>query len=182
MCATTPETARPAGRALLSASSRTCWPTRSAAPTTTMLMLAAALGASYTAAGGGESGMAALVVSGQAVKSSAVIPAAFALLGSADVPRGIALGCGAGVIMRPHHPVPFGSHVSSSWHVLHDDARLQTPNDIRAGQRRLRLGIRTRGWAGSACCSWSDRHPAADRVTEAGNWLENAAGRPSRSW
>jgi alpha-1,6-mannosyltransferase len=94
-----------------------------------LLMLAAMLGGVYMLLVGRESGLAALVVS-VAVKSSAVVLLPFALLGSRRPTKALLWGAGAAAVIAGITLVAFGSHVSSILHVLHDDARLQTANDI----------------------------------------------------
>ena len=108
-----------------------------------VLMLLAALAGIYMLLVGRESGMAALAASA-AIKSSSVVLLPFALLGSRRPTRALLWAAGAGVVVGGITLVAFGHHVSSLLHVLHDDARLQTPNDIPGVIRDIfGLGIST---------------------------------------
>jgi alpha-1,6-mannosyltransferase len=140
-----------------------------------LLMLAAMLAGVYMLLVGRESGVAALVVS-VAVKSSAVVLIPFALLGSRRPTKALLWGAGTAVLIAGITLVAFGSHVSSVLHVLHDDARLQTANDIPGVINDiLGLGIST---AELAKIGMLVLVPTVIllliRTYRGGNWLENA--------
>jgi hypothetical protein len=72
--------------------------------------------------------------------------------------------------------VAFGSHVSSLLHVLHDDARLQTPNDIPGVINDvfgLGLATHTQGKVGMLVLLPTILFLLI-RVYRGGDWLENA--------
>jgi alpha-1,6-mannosyltransferase len=94
-----------------------------------MLMLLAALAGIYLLIAGRETGMVGLVAAA-AVKTSAVIIAPFALLGSRRPVRAILWGGAAALVVLVLTLAVFGTHVSSLLHVLKADARLDTPNDV----------------------------------------------------
>lgn len=140
-----------------------------------LLMLAVALGGIYLLLVGRESGMAALVAS-VAVKSSSVVLLPFALLGSRRPLRALIWAGVTALILGVITLVVFGSHVSSLLHVLHDDARLETPNDIPGvindvfglGFSTARLGkIGMLVLLPTICL-------LLVRVYRGGDWLENA--------
>ena len=138
-------------------------------------MLAAALGGIYLMLAGRESGMAAMVVS-VAVKSSSVVLLPFALLGSRRPLRALAWAAGAAVVLGGITVLVFGHHVSSILHVLHDDARLETPNDIPGVVNDVfGLGISTArlGKIGMLVLLPTILFLLI-RVYRGGNWLENA--------
>jgi alpha-1,6-mannosyltransferase len=140
-----------------------------------LLMLAAALGGIYLMLAGRESGMAAMVVS-VAVKSSSVVLVPFALLGSRRPLRALAWGAGAAVVLGGITLIAFGHHVSSILHVLHDDARLETPNDIPGVVNDVfGLGISTarQGKIGMLLLVPTILFLLV-RTYRGGNWLENA--------
>jgi alpha-1,6-mannosyltransferase len=140
-----------------------------------LLMLAAALGGIYLMLAGRESGMAAMVVS-VAVKSSSVVLVPFALLGSRRPLRALAWGAGAAVVLGGITLIAFGHHVSSILHVLHDDARLETPNDIPSVVNDVfGLGISTarQGKIGMLLLVPTILFLLV-RTYRGGNWLENA--------
>jgi hypothetical protein len=140
-----------------------------------VLMLAAALGGIYLLLGQRESGMAALV-GAVAVKSSAVVLLPFALLGSRRPLRALIWTAGAGAVVALVTWIAFGTHVSSVLHVLHDDARLQTANDVPGVINDvfgLGLATPTQGKIGMLVLL-----PVIlvllVRVYRGGDWLENA--------
>jgi Glycosyltransferase family 87 len=140
-----------------------------------LLMVAAALGGIYLLLGQRESGMAGLVASA-AVKSSSVVLLPFALLGSRRPFRALLWTAGAGAVVGLITLVFFGSHVSSLLHVLHDDARLQTPNDIPGVINDvfgLGIATHTQGKIGMLVLLPTIL-VLLIRVYRGGNWLENA--------
>jgi glycosyl transferase family 87 len=140
-----------------------------------VLMLAAALGGVYLLLAGRQSGMAALVASA-AIKTTSVILLPFALLGSRRPIRGLIWAGGAAVVLGVMTLAVFGHHVSSLLHVLHDDARLQTPNDIPGVIRDifgLHVTTRTLGQIGMVVFAIAVIFLLI-RTYRGGNWLENA--------
>jgi alpha-1,6-mannosyltransferase len=140
-----------------------------------LIMLMAALGGIYLMLIGRESGMAALVGS-VAVKSSSIVLLPFALLGSRRPLRALLWGAGAAIVVGGLTLAVFGHHVSSILHVLHDDARLETPNDIPGVVNDvLGLGISTArlGKIGMLLLLPTVLLLLV-RVYRGGNWLENA--------
>ncbi len=140
-----------------------------------ILMLAAALGGIYLLLAGRESGMAALVTS-VAVKSTAVILLPFALLGSRRPLRALIWSGAAAAVLGLMTLAVFGHHVSSLLHVLHDDARLQTPNDVPGIIRDifgLHVSTRTLGRIGMFVFAAAVIFLLV-RTYRGGNWLENA--------
>jgi alpha-1,6-mannosyltransferase len=140
-----------------------------------LLMLAAALGGIYLMLAGRESGMAAMVASA-AIKSSSVVLLPFALLGSQRPLKALAWAAAAAVVIGGVTVLAFGHHVSSILHVLHDDARLQTPNDIPGIVNDVfGLGISTarQGKIGMLLLLPTILFLLV-RVYRGGNWLENA--------
>jgi hypothetical protein len=140
-----------------------------------VLMLAAALGGIYLLLGQRESGMAALV-GAVAVKSSAVVLLPFALLGARRPLRALIWTAGAGAAVAVLTWVVFGTHVSSVLHVLHDDARLQTANDVPGVVNDvfgLGLATPTQGKIGMLVLLPTVLFLLI-RVYRGGNWLENA--------
>jgi alpha-1,6-mannosyltransferase len=140
-----------------------------------LLMLAAALGGIYLMLIGRASGMAALVVS-VAVKSSSVVLLPFALLGFRRPLRALAWGAAAAIVLGGITVLAFGHHVSSILHVLHDDARLETPNDIPGVVNDVfGLGISTArlGKIGMLVLLPTIALLLV-RVYRGGDWLENA--------
>jgi alpha-1,6-mannosyltransferase len=140
-----------------------------------VLMLLAALGGIYLMLGQRESGMAALVASA-AVKSSSVVLMPFALLGSRRPLRALLWTAGTAIALGVMTWAVFGTHVSSVLHVLHDDARLETPNDIPGIVNSvfgLGLATHTQGRIGMLLLL-----PAIMllliRTYRGGDWLENA--------
>jgi hypothetical protein len=138
-------------------------------------MLAAALGGIYLLLVGRESaGMAALVVS-VAVKSSSVVLLPFALLGSRRPTKALLWALGAAIVIGAITVAAFGTHVSSLLHVLHDDARLQTPNDIPGVIRDifgLHIATSTLGKIGLLVLLPTVLVLLV-RTYRGGNWLEN---------
>ena len=140
-----------------------------------ILMLAAALGGIYLLLAGRESGMAALVTS-VAVKSTAGLVLPFALIGSRRPIRALIWAGGAAVVLGLMTLAVFGHHVSSLLHVLHDDARLQTPNDIPGIIRDifgLHVTTRTLGQIGMVVFAVAVIFLLI-RTYRGGDWLENA--------
>ena len=140
-----------------------------------VLMLFAALAGIYLLLGQRESGMAAIVASA-AVKSSSVVLLPFALLGSRRPLRALVWTAGAAAILGVMTWAVFGTHVSSMLHVLHDDARLETPNDIPGIVNSIfGLGIatHTQGKIGMLLLLPTVLVLLV-RVYRGGDWLENA--------
>jgi glycosyl transferase family 87 len=140
-----------------------------------VLMLAAALGGIYLLLAQRESGMAALV-GAVAVKSSAVVLLPFALLGARRPLRALIWTAGAGAAVAVLTWLVFGTHVSSILHVLHDDARLQTSNDVPGVVNDvfgLGLATPTQGKIGMLVLLPTVLFLLI-RVYRGGNWLENA--------
>jgi hypothetical protein len=141
-----------------------------------LLMLAAALGGVYLLLSGRESGGIVSLVVSVAVKSSSVVLLPFALLGSRKPLRALAWGAGAAAVIGAITVVAFGTHVSSVLHVLHDDARLQTANDIPGTVNDLfGLGISTAklGKIGMLVLLPTILFLLV-RTYRGGSWLENA--------
>jgi Glycosyltransferase family 87 len=140
-----------------------------------LLMLAAALGGIYLLLVGRESGMAALV-GAVAVKSSSVVLLPFALLGSRRPLRALAWGLLATVAVGALTWIAFGTHISSLFHVLQHDARLETPNDVPGvinDVLGLGLANRTLGRIGMLVLIPTVALLLV-RVWRGGDWLENA--------
>jgi hypothetical protein len=111
-----------------------------------------------------------------AVKSSSVVLVPFALLGSRRPLKALAWAAGAAVVLGGITLLAFGHHVSSILHVLHDDARLQTPNDIPGVVNDVfGLGISTarQGKIGMLVLVPTILFLLV-RTYRGGNWLENA--------
>ena len=140
-----------------------------------ILMLAAALAGIYMLLVGRESGMAALVASA-AIKTSSVVLLPFALLGTRRPMKALLWAAGATAVVGGITLIAFGHHVSSLLHVLHDDARLQTPNDIPGVIRDifgLHIATHTLGKIGMLVLLPTILFLLI-RVYRGGDWLENA--------
>jgi hypothetical protein len=141
-----------------------------------MLMLLAALAGIYVLLSGRESGMVGLAAAA-AVKTSAIILAPFALLGSRRPGRAILWGGATAVLVGVLTLAVFGTHVSSLLHVLRADARLDTPNDVPGVINSvfgLGLSNQALGKAGMYFLALAVGFLLI-RVYRGGDWLENAS-------
>src|SRR5262249_5686178 len=141
-----------------------------------LLMLLAALGGIYLMLIGSEAGGMVSLVASAAVKSSSIVLLPFALLGSRRPLRALLWAGGAGAVIGVVTLAVFGHHVSSLLPVLHDYARLETPNDIPGVVNSVfGLGISTARLGKIGMLVLLPTILALlIRVYRGGNWLENA--------
>ncbi len=141
-----------------------------------IIMLLAALAGIYFILIGREGGGMVSLVASAAIKSSSVVLLPFALLGSRRPLKALLWAAAAGIVIGGITLAVFGHHISSLLHVLHDDARLQTPNNIPGVINDIfGLGISTarQGKIGMLVLLPTILFLLV-RVYRGGNWLENA--------
>jgi hypothetical protein len=141
-----------------------------------LLMLVAALGGILLLLSGREGGGMTGLVAAAAVKSSSVVLLPFALLGSRRPIKALIWTGVAALVIGVITYVAFGTHISSLFHVLQRDARLETPNDIPGifnDVFGLGLANRTLGRIGMLVLLPTIALLLV-RTYRGGNWLENA--------